>query len=371
MTRLPNPFLMPMQTRSGEGIASTLITECRAFGPRGILVYGSSLKRSGALARILSTSTTDRTVLPWQHPGGEPTLTQLEELLNVARSHAPDWIAAVGGGCVMDVAKAAAGLMDAPRSLVDYHNGAPIEPTAVTFIAAPTTAGTGSEATMVSVLTNDATGVKKSIRHPSMLAHLVLLDPELLATCPASVIAASGLDALTQAIESFISCHATTVTDQLAHEAILAISRTLKRAYHGEGGYAELLEGSYLAGLALSNARLGIVHGLAHPLGARFHLPHGLVCGLCLPLALAFNRKAMGGKYESLCAAVGGDILDWTSATMRELGIQNPFAGITFEDVDAIVAETLASGSTKANPRTVNEADVHELLQALTHMPSA
>jgi alcohol dehydrogenase class IV len=366
MTCLPNPLLMPMLTHSGEGIANTLVEHCRDHGPRGLLVYGRSLKQNGALTRILGDHAQNREILPWQHPGGEPTLDQVDTLLNVARAHAPDWIAAVGGGSVMDLAKAAAGLIDAPLPLTEYHDGAPIEPTHLPFIAVPTTAGTGSEATMVSVLTNTDTGVKKSIRHPSMLARLVLLDPELLAGCPKSVIAASGLDALTQAIESFTSRNATTLTNHLALDALHAITQSLLPAYHGTGGYAELLEGSYLAGLAFSNARLGVIHGLAHPLGARYHLPHGLVCGVCLPLVIDFNRLAMAEKYDTLCDCVGTDIRNWVHQAIDELQIQNPFTGTHFNDVDAIVKETLASGSTKANPREVTEQDVRTLLAALT-----
>jgi alcohol dehydrogenase class IV len=370
MTQLPTTFLMPMETRSGAGLSHSLLEACAAYGKRGILVHGRSLKTSGALGAILAGCGQQRDIMPWQHPGGEPSLEQLDELLAAARSHAPDWIAAVGGGSVMDIAKAAAGLLEAPEDSRAYHDGAPIPASRIAFIAVPTTAGTGSEATMVSVLTNEATGIKKSIRHPSMLARLVMLDPDLLTSCPPSVIAASGLDALTQAIESFTSRNATPITDHLAMAAIQGICTTLEQAFRGEGGHAELLEGSYLAGLALSNARLGVVHGLAHPLGARFHLPHGLVCGVCLPVALAFNREAMGAKYGALCRVVNADIQNWVETRIAAFGILNPFMGKSLDDIDAIIEETLASGSTKANPRPVTGRDVRQLLASLTRSSS-
>ena len=154
--------------------------------------------------------------------------------------------------------------------------------------AAPTTAGTGSEATVVAVLTDPEQTLKQSIRHPSYMPKLVLLDPDLLAGCPPATVAAAGLDAFVQAFESYTSRHATPFTRALSELALAHLSRALLPLYQGDAGAAaDMLEASYLAGIALSHARLGVIHGLAHPLGVRFHAAHGLVCARCLPAALA------------------------------------------------------------------------------------
>ncbi len=366
MTVLPHSLLLPPETQTERGAALHMLKSCTAFGTRGILVCGHSFRKSGRLDALLDNRPAAADVHTWIHPGGEPTLQQLDDLLAFAREHTPDWVAAVGGGSVIDIAKACAGLLHAPKSSAAYHDGASIPASSVPFMVAPTTAGTGSEATIVSVLTNTETGVKKSIRHPSFMAHHVILDADLLTGCPKEIVAASGMDALTQAIESYCSRGATWLTDTLALQAVALIHDSLPRVFAGDTEKQEvLLTGSYLAGVALSHARLGIVHGLAHPLGARYKAPHGLACAICLPHALAFNRDAIPGKYDRLSHIVEMDAAAYAHAMCARLGLQSPFAGQALEGKDAIVAETLASGSTKANPREVTPDDAALLLHQL------
>lgn len=367
MSTLPPTSILPPRTIAAAGASDSLLAECAGFGRHGLVVHGRSLEHSGTLARILSLRPAGTAIGTWLHPGGEPSLAQLGALLQVARETDTKWIAAVGGGSVMDIAKAAAGLLHAGKEPVEYHDGAAIEPSRTPFIAVPTTAGTGSESTIVTVLTNTERGVKKSIRHPSFIARLVLLDPRLLATCPREVIASSGMDALTQALESFVSSKATWLTDCVAERAIGLIAGSLRDVYADARNVKanDLLVGSYLAGIALSNARLGIVHGLAHPLGVRYSQPHGLVCAVCLPLALEFNRPFMADKYDRIAALLGGDPLAEAKDLLATLGVRSPFAGERVADMDGIVAETLASGSTAANPRPVGEADVRRLLRSI------
>jgi alcohol dehydrogenase class IV len=303
----------------------------------------------------------------WCFPGGEPTLAQLETLLEEARLHRPDWIVAVGGGSVLDVAKAGAGLLHTTRSVVEYHDGAEIETSRTPFLAVPTTAGTGSETTHVCVLTNGETGTKKSIRHPSFLAKRVFLDPELLEGCPPRIIASAGMDALAQAIESFVSRGATWFSDCAALKACALIGGSLADVFEGHMGAQamDLLEGSFLAGIALSNARLGLVHGLAHPLGVRYHQPHGLVCAVCLLPVLEFNRDCIAGKYGRISGAMGGDAMSIVADLMNVLEIHSPFKGEEIVDRAGIVQEALASGSTAANPRPVAAEDVDQLISSL------
>ena len=368
MKTLPENLTLPPRTLARPGALKDLLKEGRAFGRRGLLVHGRALTAGGALHALRAASPADVELTVWAHAGGEPTLDDVEAALAVARDRQVEWVAGAGGGSTMDVAKACAGLLHSPLPVRAYHDGAPIEESRTPFLAAPSTAGTGSEATFVSVLTNSATGVKKSFRHPSHMARLVLLDPELLATCPPAVIAHSGMDALVQAVESYISRGATGFSDMLAITAIRLIHGRLTALHQNArdlDAATDLLHGSYLAGLALSNARLGIVHGLAHPLGARYHEPHGRVCAACLPAALEFNRPAIGGKYEQMSDAVGSDLQEAVRRLTEALGIGAPFSGKTLDDRQALIRETLASGSTAANPRPVSAADVDAMLTRL------
>jgi alcohol dehydrogenase class IV len=365
MNCIPKALTLPPRTVFGPGSAKTLLTECARHGSRGILVHGRSVAESGALQRILSSEPAGLQPATWQHPGGEPTLDQLRQLLAFARSHDALWIAAVGGGSTLDLGKACAGLLMATGELAAFHDGKlPLPESRTPFLAAPTTAGTGTEATIVSVLSNSATGVKKSIRHASHMAHLVILDPDLLASCPPSVIAASGMDAFTQAFESFISRGATWLTDSLSMKAMELVASHLEPFHAGKGAghAAAVLQGSYLAGIALSNARLGLVHGLAHPLGARFHTAHGLVCAVCLPSVIEFNRAVSAEKYDRITAQLGSDPGTLVQHLNRVLGIQSPFTGRRLYNLKEVVTEALASGSTAANPREVTAADVETVL---------
>lgn len=366
-TLLPDSLVLPEKTLSGCGSIQLLAGECRRFGSRGLILHGAAFEKNGGLKSVLDTIPEGMTVQSIRHEGGEPTLQQVSSLIQVARQQEATWIAGIGGGSIMDLAKATAALVRAPYPPVYYHDGGDIPDTGIVFIAAPTTAGTGAEATLNSVLTNTGTGAKKSIRSPGMMARLVILDPDLLAYCPKTVIAASGMDALTQAIEAYTSRNATWLSDTLALEATQLIAAHLE-AVHNNPRTPEtepLLTGSYLAGIALSFARLGIVHGLAHPLGALYHVPHGSVCAACLPHAIELNRQAFGIKYDRLGQAMGGDLLTQVRGLLNRLGFVSPFSDQTLVQQELIIRETLASGSTKANPKPITKDDVEWLLARL------
>jgi alcohol dehydrogenase class IV len=332
-----------------------------------MIVHGQSLVTYGVLDRVMQAVPAGCQIKCWEHAGGEPTLADLDRLLAMAREHRADWVAGVGGGSVLDLAKACAGLFHAAQAPTAFHNGAQLETLGVPFIAAPTTAGTGSEATINSVLTNTLTRVKKSIRDPMLIARLVLLDPDLLMHCPKPVIAHSGMDAFTQAVEAFASRYATWLSDSFSLKGVELIAASLEAVYRG--GSADqresLLTGSYLAGLGFSMGRLGVVHGLAHPLGVRYHAPHGLVCGVCLPYAIELNREAMGAKYGRLSGAIGFDLLDWTRGMLDRMEMASPFKGKAILDKEIVIKETLPAWSTQANPKTITAKDVEWLLSRI------
>jgi alcohol dehydrogenase class IV len=364
---IPDNLMLPSKTLFGQGLLGSLIPECAHFGSRGLLVHGAALDDRGLVARMLAEAPRQIAVLPYRHRGGEPTLDQVADVLRLARGHQSDWVAGIGGGSVLDLAKAIAGLYNASNDLVFYHDGGTIEQRGIAFAAVPTTAGSGSEATLNAVLTNAATGAKKSIRDAGLMARLVILDPDLLATCPPEVIAASGMDAFPQAVESFTSRKATWLSDQLAIKGLALISTNLEAVHtdpHSPRS-AELLLGSYLTGLALSFGRLGVVHGIAHPLGALYRVPHGLVCAVCLPHAIELNRTAFGAKYNAMTTALGEDLQSRVQDLLSRLHVVSPFAGQPIRARDDIIRETLASGSTACNPRAITRQDVETLLDKL------
>jgi alcohol dehydrogenase class IV len=363
---LPSQLLLPGRTLAADNAILQLGTEARAFGTRGLLVHGRSLAASGKLDAILAAAPAGMAITCHEHPGNEPTTDAVETLRAHLRAQRVDWVAAVGGGSVIDLAKAAAGLRDAPERVCAYQAGAAIPPATLPLIAAPTTAGTGSEATVVSVLTDTSCNLKQSIRHPSFMPRLVILDPTLLRSCPPATLAAAGMDAFVQAFESYTSRFATPLTRALSELALVRITRALPAVHGGDWALAaDLLQGSYVAGVALSHARLGVVHGLAHPLGARWHAAHGVVCAACFPAALRFNRPVIQDDLAHLRAILGCDVEDLVAGWMKQMHLASPFPGTRLADDDAIVREVLASGSTNANPRPVTAEHVQKLLEDL------
>lgn len=367
MPIMPETVVFPERIISGTDTVLKLIPECRRFGGRGVIIHGQSLEKSGLLEKILNGAPENCKVAAWQHGGGEPTLDHLEKALFFAKKHDTEWIAGIGGGSVLDIAKACAGLFNVTGKLSSYHDGASVEKPGIPFIAAPATAGTGSEATINSVLTNTEKRQKKSIRNPLLIAKLVILDPVLLASCPKQTIAHAGLDAFTQAIEGYTSRMATWLSDEFGLKAIALIAENLETVYCGGNNETRngLLLGSYFAGLSFSMARLGVVHGLAHPLGIRYHAAHGLVCGVCLPHAIELNRTAMGDKYRIISSAIGGDLLTFTNRLIEKLEVVSPFKGKQIIEKEVIIRETLKSWSTAANAKPVTESDGEFLLARL------
>jgi alcohol dehydrogenase class IV len=199
------------------------------------------------------------------------------------------------------------------------------------------------------------------------MAQIVILDSTHLAASPRHVIAHSGMDAFVQGVESYLSSKSTWFSDTLALKGLTLLSSSLETVYSDPTSEAAdaLLFGSCLIGIAFSCSRLGVVHGLAHPLGARYKVPHGLVCAVCLPYVIEFNRDSVKERYGLLGKTLGSDLLDRSKELIERLEIRSPFPQKSLVDRNEIVKETLASGSTAANPRPVTAADVEKLLDRI------
>lgn len=360
----PRELLLPARIVFRAGSFRELAALARPHGPRGLVVHGHSLEAGGFLEEAKRGFGAGTSVRWHCRRAGEPGLSELEDLLAMARESGAQWVAGAGGGSVLDLSKAVAGLFHAKEKPSFYQRGAPLEKPGIPFLAVPTTAGTGSEATPNAVIADPARQNKLSIRDAGFMAKAVILDPLLLKNLPAPVMAYSAMDALVQGYEAFISRNATRFTDALALEAVRLVSRHVLPAVRrrSEEDLAALLLGSFSAGVALAAARLGVIHGIAHPLGFLCGVPHGLVCSVCLPASIKLNRDAMGEKYDTLSRAAGKDFAARADELIRELGMVSPFRGRPVPERETVIRETLASGSTAANPRAITREDVEFLL---------
>jgi len=367
MNVIPPELSFPQRTIFREGAAVTLGSECAAFGSKGLIVHGRSLEKSGNKRFILEHWLKAVKVSWYCHESGEPCLEDITKVIKQARRAGAQWISGIGGGSVLDLAKAAAGLCNAVHEPGYYQKGGTLERLGIPFIAVPTTAGTGSEATINAVIINKVQENKVSIRDKRFLARLVILDGRLLLGMPSAVMSYAAMDALVQAYESYISNKAVWLSEVLALKALNLINENITPAYEHQEIHllSQLLLGSYLAGLGLAISRLGVIHGIAHPLGARYQIPHGLICALCLLSSIEINRRAMGIKYEKLSECVGMDFSRRVESVIRQLNITNPFKDKKLIDRQKIIAATIASGSTAANPKKIDEQDIAYMLQKL------
>lgn len=373
----PFAFQSPPKIVFGWGTAQQLPAEAARLGQRPLVVTGRSLRASGALDRILD-SLTAAGLHPSVHEGvpPEPDLDAMQACMDAVGD--ADTILAIGGGSVLDIAKGAAALAGTGTTAREYFAGRAVPETGRPLIAVPTTSGTGSEVTWVSVLVEKETRRKASIRGPGMMPAVALVDPELTVSCPPNVTAYSGMDAFVQAVESFTSRGANPLTDGLSLPATKLTAgwvETAVREPENREAREAMALGSMMAGMALNTSRLGLVHGLAHPIGAVTGAAHGLLCGLLMPPVMRFNRKAAGSKYHCLAEELGlvsidaseeegvDALIHWTEKTLKRLGVPLRLSQIGFDpaDLDWAARETLPSGSTKANPRPVSEADAREV----------
>jgi alcohol dehydrogenase class IV len=368
-------YAAPAEIRFGWGGARSLPEQADRFGRRPLVVTGSALRRTGRLEALIESlrSAGLETSL---HEGvpAEPTLADLQAAMDACAAAGADMVIAIGGGSVLDIGKAAAALAGSGPTAAQYFAGQPLPKEGRPILALPTTAGTGSEVTRVCVLSDPANRRKASIRADSMLPRLAIVDPELTTSCPPAVTAHSGMDALVQAIEAYVSTGANSLTDAIALEGARLAAGALEDAVrNGSGRQAReaMALGSLMAGLALNTARLGLVHGLAHPIGALTGAHHGLLCGLLMPAVMEFNLPAAAPKYARLAQelAVASPALppsDAAQALIRfardlnqRVGIPERLAplGLKRDDLPYVAAEAMPSGSTRANPRPVSEAD--------------
>jgi len=321
----------------GAGSIGEVAGVAAKFGTRVLLVTGARSLRGAAHWRTLEEGFRAAGLLVESVTvDGEPSPQLIDGSVRAFRERAIDVVVGIGGGSVLDAAKAIAGLLPHGNSVMDHLEGVgrdvPYAGPATPWIAVPTTAGTGSEATKNAVLSvQGAKGFKKSFRHDALVAQAAVIDPELLATCPAELMAANGMDAFTQLLESYVSARANPFTDALALSGIEAVRDGFFDAWRGgsgeeaRAGRAGMAYASLLSGITLAHAGLGSVHGLASPLGAYFPIPHGVVCGTLVAVATKVNLRALRERapgHEALAkyARVGRLLAERSPTTEKEAG---------------------------------------------------
>jgi alcohol dehydrogenase len=386
ISRLPRIFF-------GSGRINEVPTLAASYGQTALLVTGKQSFYSSPRWQSFTQSLNVKG-MRWLHftVSGEPSPVLVDEAVKQFRGEAVDVVIGIGGGSVLDAAKAIAGLLPNGNSVMDHLEGVgkniPYHGPSIPFIAVPTTAGTGSEATKNSVLSVPGRdGFKKSFRDECLIPEYAVIDPDLLVSCPRELVAADGMDAFTQLLESYVSIKANPFIDALAWSGMSAVKEGFFAAWEGiepsaSHGSACMAYAALLSGITLAQVGLGSVHGLASPLGAYFPIPHGVVCGTLVSAATEVNIKAMQerepdnpalAKYAQVgrlltgrneiddttaCLSLTARLAEWSERL--QLARLNSF-GISTADFSMIVANSRGS-SMQTNPIVLTDAEIIAIL---------
>jgi len=366
----------------GSGMISEVPALAATIGQRAFIVTDSLERSTNLRDGLLASGLSVEVFLVKREPDLDSMLLATRNI----REFGCQLVIGFGGGSALDTGKAAAALVANPGDPLAYlevaGSGRPLQNPSVAYIAIPTTAGTGSEVTRNAVITLPEKRIKVSLRSPHMLPRIALIDPELTYSLPPSVTARTGLDALTQLIEPFVCNSPTPLTDAICRDGILRAARSLRKACeNGQDASAreDMALVSLFGGLALANARLGAVHGMANPIGGFSNAPHGAVCARLLPLVIETNLSALRtrlpaspaiARYTEVARLLTGDesaaadaAATWVRELCETLGIQ-PLKeyGLNPDEFPAIVEQSQKANSMKGNP--VNLTD-NELLAIL------
>jgi alcohol dehydrogenase class IV len=377
-------FATATQIVFGVGAVAQLPRLVQGLGQRALLVLGSSDRNRQVQASLESAGIGVQVA----RVVGEPTVEDVVAITLAAREAGAELCVGVGGGSVLDAAKAVSALLANPGDPFDYlevvGRGQPLVSTPLPFVAVPTTSGTGAEVTKNAVLASTAHGVKVSLRSDAMLPRVALVDPELTLGLPPALTAATGLDALTQVLEPFVSCQHNPLTDALSREGMARAARSLRRVYHRGNDIdarTDMSLVSLFGGLCLANAKLGAVHGFAGPVGGRFPAPHGAVCARLLPLVVERNIAALrardpDGPYlprytevarilTGRASATAEDAAPWLAALVAELEVPALGSyGLHAGAIPELVESAQRASSMQGNPIVLTREELTQTLEA-------
>ena len=354
------------------------------MGKHALVITGSHVERAAGLIQVLEDKGMRVTTFQVR---GEPDTGIVAEGSRLARLKRCDVVIGMGGGSVIDAGKAIAPLVTNHGDIFDFlevvGKAQAITRPPLPYIAIPTTAGTGAEVTKNAVLVSKEHGVKVSMRSYMLLPRIVVVDPELTYSMPPNVTANTGLDALTQLIEAYVSLNANPITDGMCREGIMRSARSLEIAYrHGNNAAAreDMAIASLLSGMALANAKLGAVHGFAAPLGGMFNAPHGAICARLLPIVMETNVQALKTReigsralkrYDEIAQMITGDGeakaekgVEWVRDLCKRLDVE-PLSGLGLSrsDIPEIVERAKRASSMKGNPVELTDKELTGILE--------
>jgi alcohol dehydrogenase class IV len=366
----------------GAGRASEVGRLANGLGARLLVCTGAHPERyADLLDRITAPTAVFRVT-------DEPTVEMARAAVTLARDHGADCVVGIGGGSALDMGKAVAMVLGNGGDPLDYleiiGRGQPITRPSAPYVAVPTTAGTGAEVTANAVLGSPEHGRKASLRSAFMLPRIALVDPLLTVACPPAVTASSGLDALTQCLEPYVSVRATPLTDGLAREGLRRAAAGLRRAYADGSDVkarTDMAVCSLLGGMSLANAKLGAVHGFAGPIGGVVNAPHGAVCAALLAAVVETNVHALRtrasssaslAKYEDAARLLTGradasidDGIAWIRETVELLQVPGLGAyGLKPDHVADVVAKAKRASSMQGNPSELTDDELQAILAA-------
>lgn len=342
----------------GAGTLKEVASLAPPIGGKAMVVTGRSPARAAPLLELLPIPHTTFSI------PGEPTVSIVIQGAEHARAERCDLVIGFGGGSALDAAKAIAALCTNPGDIFDYlevvGKGQPLKHTPLPVIAIPTTAGTGAEVTRNAVLCSPEHKMKVSLRSPLLLPKVAIVDPELTYNLPPTLTASTGLDALTQLIEPYVSIRANPMTDAICREGLRLATRSLRRAFddgHDKSAREDMALASLFGGLALANAGLGAVHGFAAAIGGMFDAPHGAVCAALLPEVMEANCPA-SNRYDEIVSS------EWVRELRDHLKVPKLRAyGISAKEIPAICEKAAAASSMKANPVTLTQEQLMLILE--------
>ena len=379
-------FRVPSTIHFGEHAVAQVGAEAKRLGARkALIVTDAVLANVGAIDPVvMSLRNNGMDVVVFDGVNCEPVLSHVEEGLRLLADEQCDVLVACGGGSPIDAAKAISIMATNPGRIKDYMGLDKFMVPGIPLIAVPTTAGTGSEATMYSIITDTDNDVKMLIGSPFLMPKIAIVDPLLTLKLPRGLTAATGLDALTHAIEAYVSVKAQPMTDVLAISAIKLISEYLPLAWgspQDREARAKTMLGALQAGIAFSNASVALVHGMSRPIGANFHVPHGVSNAVLLGVVMDYSLTGNPERYADIARALGvgnggQDVMGVAQAgadkvkklikmlevpSLSELGISREKLGPV---VAKMAEDALASGSPGNNPRKPTAEEIVNLYYA-------
>lgn len=376
-------YHVPTKIVFGSGVISQLkeIVQEELETSRPFLVTDQGIVDSGIARKVLSQI---GDIQVFDEVEQNPKHTTINKAGDIVRKIEPDLIIGLGGGSPMDAAKAIALLATNPGNIEDYEGREKYKSPPLPVLAIPTTCGTASEVTWVSVITHAERRFKMSIKGPKMFPSVALIDPDLLLSLPPGLIASTGLDALTHAVEAYTVKARTSITDIFARESVLLIFKYLQDAYEGIKNDKEAREkmmlGSTLAGLAFCNSDVGAVHCVAEAVGGLYDIPHGVANSIFLPFVMEFNLPEVSDRYAEIARLVGieeedddtaaKELIQKIKSLSRSLGIPSfKELGIKESEFFEIAQKSFENNSNPSNPREANVEDYLIILERAFQEP--